>query len=144
MIRLLAYTLSLLFYHRQVLSHAAATAPATFRELARFLSPPPPPNPLRLRPLLRHPPEIPADSQVFAADVCLPRPRSRNYPLSRPTVNVFRHIQNSPAPPMPRIHRTSRPLTCPLRPIWETAGVSATRLSATRLDAPSHLEHNDL
>ena len=34
MIRLLAYTLSLLFYHRQVLSHAAATAPATFRELA--------------------------------------------------------------------------------------------------------------
>lgn len=34
MIRLLAYTLSLLFYHRQVLSHAAATAPASFRELA--------------------------------------------------------------------------------------------------------------
>ena len=33
-IRLLAYTLSLLFYHRQVLSHASATAPATFRELA--------------------------------------------------------------------------------------------------------------
>ena len=34
MIRLLAYTLSLLFYHRQVLSYSAATAPATFRELA--------------------------------------------------------------------------------------------------------------
>jgi len=34
MIRLLAYTLSLLFYHRQVLSHATAAAPATFRELA--------------------------------------------------------------------------------------------------------------
>jgi len=34
MIRLLAYRLSLLFYHRQVLSHATAAAPATFRELA--------------------------------------------------------------------------------------------------------------
>ena len=34
MIRLLAYTLSLLFYHRQVLSHATAAAPASFSELA--------------------------------------------------------------------------------------------------------------
>ena len=37
MIRLLAYTLSLLFYHRQVLRHASDTAPATFRELAARL-----------------------------------------------------------------------------------------------------------
>ena len=37
MIRLLAYTLSLLFYHRQVLSHSAATTPANFRELAASL-----------------------------------------------------------------------------------------------------------
>jgi hypothetical protein len=37
MIRLLAYMLSLLFYHRQVLSHAGATAPTTFRELAASL-----------------------------------------------------------------------------------------------------------
>lgn len=37
MIRLLAYTLSLLFYHRQVLSHAGAAAPATFREFAASL-----------------------------------------------------------------------------------------------------------
>lgn len=37
MIRLLAYTLSLLFYHRQVLSHRGSRAPATFREFARCL-----------------------------------------------------------------------------------------------------------
>jgi hypothetical protein len=37
MIRLLAYTLSLLFYHRQVLSHPGSHAPATFREFARSL-----------------------------------------------------------------------------------------------------------
>lgn len=37
MIRLLAYTLSLLFYHRQVLSHATVAAPGTFRELAASL-----------------------------------------------------------------------------------------------------------
>lgn len=37
MIRLLAYTLSLLFYHRQVLSHRGSHAPATFREFARTL-----------------------------------------------------------------------------------------------------------
>jgi hypothetical protein len=37
MIRLLAYTLSLLFYHRQVLSHGGSRAPATFREFARSL-----------------------------------------------------------------------------------------------------------
>ena len=37
MIRLLAYTLSLLFYHRQVLSHGSGAAPATFRELAASL-----------------------------------------------------------------------------------------------------------
>jgi len=37
MIRLLAYSLSLLFYRRQVLSHASGTAPATFRELAASL-----------------------------------------------------------------------------------------------------------
>lgn len=37
MIRLLAYTLSLLFYHRQVLSHRGCHAPATFREFARSL-----------------------------------------------------------------------------------------------------------
>ena len=37
MIRLLAYTLSLLFYHRQVLSHASDSTPATFRELAALL-----------------------------------------------------------------------------------------------------------
>lgn len=34
MIRLLAYMLSLLFYHRQVLSHASPAAPASFAELA--------------------------------------------------------------------------------------------------------------
>ena len=44
MIRVLAYTLSLVFYHRQVVSHARRTPP-TFREMARllaylFLSPP--------------------------------------------------------------------------------------------------------
>jgi hypothetical protein len=38
MIRLLAYTLSLLFYHRQVLSHRGALAPTTFREFAHRLS----------------------------------------------------------------------------------------------------------
>ena len=37
MIRPLAYTLSLLFYHRQVLSHRGSYAPATFREFARSL-----------------------------------------------------------------------------------------------------------
>jgi len=37
MIRLLAYTLSLLFYPRQVLSHRSSHAPATFREFARNL-----------------------------------------------------------------------------------------------------------
>ncbi|MGQ9636006.1 MAG: transposase [Bryobacteraceae bacterium] len=37
MIRLLAYTLSLLFYHRQVLSHRGSHVPATFREFARSL-----------------------------------------------------------------------------------------------------------
>lgn len=42
MIRLLAYTLSLLFSHRQVLSHAGAAAPATFREFAAALRRTPP------------------------------------------------------------------------------------------------------
>ncbi len=37
MIRVLAYTLSLVFYHRQVLSHARQTPP-TFREMARLLA----------------------------------------------------------------------------------------------------------
>jgi hypothetical protein len=36
MIRLLAYTLSLVFYHRQVVSHARQ-APPTFSEMARLL-----------------------------------------------------------------------------------------------------------
>lgn len=36
-IRVLAYTLSLLFYHRQVLSHAGSGLPATFREFAQLL-----------------------------------------------------------------------------------------------------------
>lgn len=44
MIRVLAYTLSLVFYHRQVMSHARLT-PLTFSQMARhlaylFLSPP--------------------------------------------------------------------------------------------------------
>jgi hypothetical protein len=37
MIRVLAYTLALVFYHRQVLSHACRTAP-TFSEMARLLA----------------------------------------------------------------------------------------------------------
>jgi len=37
MIRVLAYTLSLVFYHRQVVSHARQ-APPTFREMARLLA----------------------------------------------------------------------------------------------------------
>jgi len=37
MIRLLAYTLSLLFYHRQVLSHRSSAAPTSFCELATSL-----------------------------------------------------------------------------------------------------------
>ena len=36
MIRVIAYTLSLVFYHRQVVSHARHTVP-TFREIARLL-----------------------------------------------------------------------------------------------------------
>ncbi len=35
MIRLLAYTLTLLYYHRQVLSHRGRQAPTTFRELGQ-------------------------------------------------------------------------------------------------------------
>ena len=42
MIRLLAYTLSLVFYHRQVLSHRGSHAPASFREFAYRLSGQPP------------------------------------------------------------------------------------------------------
>ena len=37
MIRVLAYTLSLVFYHRQVVSHARQTPP-TFSEMARLLA----------------------------------------------------------------------------------------------------------
>jgi hypothetical protein len=37
MLRVLAYTLSLVFYHRQVVSHAHHTPP-TFSEMARLLS----------------------------------------------------------------------------------------------------------
>lgn len=37
MIRVLAYTLSLIFYHRPVVSHARRTAP-TFSEMARLLA----------------------------------------------------------------------------------------------------------
>ncbi|HUY12013.1 MAG TPA: hypothetical protein VMX16_00065 [Terriglobia bacterium] len=37
MIRVLAYTLSLVFYHRQVVSHARQTAPA-LSEMARLLA----------------------------------------------------------------------------------------------------------
>ena len=37
MIRVLAYTLSLVFYHRQVVSHARRTPPS-FREMARLLA----------------------------------------------------------------------------------------------------------